>query len=79
MADDSHLPYGLPAVACKKMGAAFDGSLISFDDGLVLLHEAEYRLCPGNTPSGVQVSTLIKHVVCRTGVYEGSNLHHSTS
>ena len=44
MTDDSLLPFDLPAVRRKKVTADFGGGLISSDDGLVLLHEAERRL-----------------------------------
>ena len=44
MTDDSLLPFDLPSVQRKKVGAAFDGGLISSDGGLVLLREAERSL-----------------------------------
>ncbi|MCY4405555.1 MAG: hypothetical protein OXC15_04260 [Rhodospirillaceae bacterium] len=55
MTDDSPLPFDLPGVRRKKVGAAFDGGLISSDGGLVLLR-------PGKAPSGPEVRTLLKHL-----------------
>ena len=52
MTDDSLLPFDLPAVARKKVSAAFDGGLISSDGGLVLLREAERRLRLAETLAG---------------------------
>ena len=52
MTDDTHLPFHLPAVQCKKVTAAFDGGLISSDGGLVLLREAERRLGLADTLAG---------------------------
>ena len=45
MTDDILLPFDLPALRRKKVTATFDGGLISSDGGLVLLREAERRLC----------------------------------
>lgn len=44
MHDASLLPFDLPAVARKKVTAAFDGGAISSDAGLLLLRQAERRL-----------------------------------
>ena len=52
MTDDSLLPFDLPAVARKKVCAAFDGGLISSDGGFVLLREAERRLRLAETLAG---------------------------
>ena len=45
MIDDSLIPFNLPAVSRKKVSAAFE-------DGLVLLREAEGRLNPARTLAG---------------------------
>ena len=57
MTEDTLLPFLLPAVQRKKVTAAFDGDLGSFDGGLVLLREAERSLgfaepCPPCIPAG---------------------------
>ena len=52
MTDDSLLPFDLPSVQRKKVSAGFDGGLISSDGGLVLLREAERRLCLAVTSAG---------------------------
>ena len=52
MTDDSLLPFDLPNVQRKKVSAAFDGGLVSFDGGLVLLREAERRLRLAETLAG---------------------------
>ena len=44
MGEDIRLPFDLPAVARKKVGAAFDGGRISSDGGVMLLAQAERRL-----------------------------------
>ena len=44
MAEDTLLPFDLPAVSRKKVTADFGGGLISSDGGLVLLRAAEQRL-----------------------------------
>src|SRR5277367_6365884 len=44
MTDDSLLPFSFPAVAGKKITAAFDGGRISSDGGVMLLAQAERRL-----------------------------------
>ena len=44
MTDDSLLPFSFPAVARKKITAAFDGGRISSDGGVMLLAQAERRL-----------------------------------
>src|SRR6202790_671524 len=38
------LPFDLPAVARKKVSAAFDGGRITSDGGVMLLAQAERRL-----------------------------------
>ena len=43
MNDDIPLPFELPAVARKKVSAAFDGGRIT-SDGVMLLAQAERRL-----------------------------------
>ena len=45
MIDDSLIPFNLPAVGRKKVSVAFE-------DGLVLLREAEGRLNPAGTLAG---------------------------
>ena len=42
--DDIPLPFDLPAVARKKVSAAFDGGRITSDGGVMLLAQAERRL-----------------------------------
>jgi Transposase DDE domain group 1 len=44
MDDDIPLPFDLPAVARKKVCAAFDGGRITSDGGVMLLAQAERRL-----------------------------------
>ena len=44
MTDDSLLPFSFPAVAGKKITAAFDGGRISSDGGVMLLAQAQRRL-----------------------------------
>jgi hypothetical protein len=41
--DDSPLAFSLPAVSRKKVAAAFDGSRLSSDSGVILLSLAERR------------------------------------
>jgi Transposase DDE domain group 1 len=42
--EDIALPFDLPAVARKKVSAAFDGGRITSDGGVMLLAQAERRL-----------------------------------
>ena len=44
MTEDILLPFSFPAVARKKITAAFDGGRISSDGGVMLLAQAERRL-----------------------------------
>jgi hypothetical protein len=44
MNEDIFLPFDLPAVARKKVSAAFDGGRITSDGGVMLLAQAERRL-----------------------------------
>src|SRR5271157_369547 len=44
MSEDALLPFHFPAVACKKVVAAFDGGRITSDGGVLLLAAAERRL-----------------------------------
>src|SRR3984893_10339539 len=44
MDEDIALPFDLPAVARKKVSAAFDGGRITSDGGVMLLAQAERRL-----------------------------------
>ncbi len=44
MSEDIPLPFNLPAVARKKVSAAFDGGRITSDGGVMLLAHAERRL-----------------------------------
>jgi hypothetical protein len=44
MDEDMPLPFDLPAVARKKVSAAFDGGRITSDGGVMLLAQAERRL-----------------------------------
>jgi Transposase DDE domain group 1 len=45
MSDDNLLPFSFPAVQRKKITAAFDGGRITSDGGVMLLAQAERRLC----------------------------------
>ena len=44
MAEDTLLPFALPAVCRKKVTVAFDGGLLSSDGGVLLLRDGERRL-----------------------------------
>ena len=44
MRNDTTVPFGFPAVARKKITAAFDGGRITSDGGVMLLASAEQRL-----------------------------------
>jgi hypothetical protein len=44
MTDDTVLPFSFPAIARKKITAAFDGGRITSDGGVMLLAAAERRL-----------------------------------
>jgi len=44
MVEDIPLPFDLPAVARKKVSAAFEGGRITSDGGVMLLARAERRL-----------------------------------
>ena len=44
MDENIPLPFDLPAVARKKVSAAFDGGRITSDGGVMLLAQAERRL-----------------------------------
>src|SRR3954469_20242040 len=44
MSEDSLLPFHFPAIARKKITAAFDGGRITSDGGVMLLAAAERRL-----------------------------------
>ena len=44
MDEDIPLPFDLPAVARKKVSAAFDGRRITSDGGVMLLAQAERRM-----------------------------------
>jgi len=44
MGEDIRPPFDLPAVARKKVSAAFDGGRITSDGGVMLLAQAERRL-----------------------------------
>jgi len=45
MDEDIPLPFDLPAVARKKVSAAFDGGRITSDGGVMLLAQAERLVC----------------------------------
>ena len=47
MINDTLLPFDLPAVRRKKLTVDFDGGTQSSDAGLLLLREAERKLCAG--------------------------------
>ena len=44
MSEDTFLPFDFPAVARKKVTAAFDGGRITSDGGVMLLAAAERRI-----------------------------------
>ena len=44
MDDDNLLPFSLPAVARKKLSAAFDGGRLTSDGGVLLLAPVERRM-----------------------------------
>jgi hypothetical protein len=44
MDEERILPFELPAVARKKMSVGFDGGMLSFDAGVLLLRGIERRL-----------------------------------
>jgi len=44
MEEDTLLPFGFPAVARKKVSAAFDGGMLSSDGGVLLLRAIEKKL-----------------------------------
>jgi hypothetical protein len=44
MTNDRFLPFAFPAVASKKITAAFDGGRITSDGGVMVLAQAERRL-----------------------------------
>ncbi len=44
MNENIPLPFNLPAVARKKVSAAFDGGRITSDGGVMLLAQAERQL-----------------------------------
>jgi hypothetical protein len=44
MTDDTVLRFSFPAIARKKVAAAFDGGRITSDGGVMLLAAAEQRL-----------------------------------
>ena len=50
MDEDIPLPFDLPAVARKKVSAAFDGGRITSDGGVMLLAQAEGRLGVAERP-----------------------------
>jgi len=51
MDEDIPLPFDLPAVARKRVSAAFDGGRITSDGGVMLLAQAERRQRPRNRPA----------------------------
>ncbi|MFZ4534196.1 MAG: IS1380 family transposase [Alsobacter sp.] len=53
MTDDTVLPFSLPAIARKKITAAFDGGRITSDGGVMLLAAAERRLQLANKLAAV--------------------------
>jgi hypothetical protein len=44
MSDDTIEPFGFPAIARKKLSAAFDGGRLTSDGGVMLLAAAERRM-----------------------------------
>ena len=44
MEEDTLLPFAFPAVARKKVSAAFDGGMLSSDGGVLILRDVEKRL-----------------------------------
>jgi hypothetical protein len=53
MDEDIPLPFDLPAVARKRVSAAFDGGRITSDGGVMLLTQAERRLGIADRLAGV--------------------------
>jgi hypothetical protein len=58
MTDNTILPFSFPAVARKKITAAFDGGRLTSDGGVMLLASADRRVgwprsCLAYFPSGV--------------------------
>ena len=51
--EDIPLPFDLPAVARKKVSAAFDGGRITSDGGVMLLAQAERRMRIADQLAGV--------------------------
>src|SRR5258708_6625277 len=51
MDDDNLLPFSLPAVARKKLTAAFDGGRLTSDGGVLLLAAVERRMQNAGPPS----------------------------
>jgi hypothetical protein len=43
MEEDTPLPFSFPAVALKKVSAAFDGGMLSSDAGVLLLRDVERK------------------------------------
>ena len=44
MEEDTLLPFAFPAVARKKVSAAFDGGMLSSDAGVLLLRNVENQV-----------------------------------
>ena len=53
MTNDRFLPFAFPAVASKKITAAFDGGRITSDGGVMVLAQAERRLAIGKKLAAV--------------------------
>jgi hypothetical protein len=60
MGEDIRLPFDLPAVARKKVSAAFDGGRITSDGGVMLLAQAERRLAARPVHVGVWTRALLR-------------------
>jgi len=61
MSEDIPLPFDLPAVARKKVSAAFDGGRITSDGGVMLLAQAERRLGIADQLAREAVARIRRH------------------
>ena len=68
MRNDTTVPFGFPAIARKKIIAAFDGGRLTSDGGVMLLAAAERRLGLADRLAGLIADPrhplLITHVGC---------------
>ena len=64
MTDDTILPFSFPAIARKKVTAAFDGGRLTCDGGVMLLALADRRIGLAEKLSGVFPSGVIRRGWC---------------